>query len=238
MSYSRMKVLKHFFICITFLLSGCANQPTVYVYAKYLNDAQKKDIHNKLKSEKYQVKLNEFDFPTTITENTIIYSLLLREPEMIDKAIELAADAGLPVQRTQGLTEGNHWYTKNSIALFLFPERRDKQLGLFRQDLLNDYTGENCGKESTLSLKKDGSFKLLASSEGKPNSQAKEGKWLYRQYPFIELKINGAPYADYYFEIKQYKGRDEVSEIEFTKLILLNSGSLPEECSFLHGTRI
>jgi len=175
-------------------------QPTVYVYAKYLNDAQKKDIHNKLKSEKYQVKLNEFDFPTTITENTIIYSLLLREPEMIDKAIELAADAGLPVQRTQGLTEGNHWYTKNSIALFLFPERRDKQLGLFRQDLLNDYTGENCGKESTLSLKKDGSFKLVASSEGKPNSQAKEGKWLYRQYLFIELKINDAPYADYYFE--------------------------------------
>jgi hypothetical protein len=77
--------------------------------------------------------------------------------------------------------------------------------------LINDYKGENCGKESTLSLKKDGSFKLVTSSEGKPDSQAKEGKWLYRQYPFIELKINDAPYADYYFELTQYKGRDEAS---------------------------
>ena len=238
MSYSRMGVLKHSFIFITFFLSGCTNQPTVYVYAKYLNDNQKKEIQNKLKSEKYQVELNGFDFPTTITENTIIYSLLLREPEMINKAIESAADAGLPVHRTQGLTEGNHWYTKNSIALFLFPENRDRKHGLFRQDLINDYKGENCGKEFTLSLKKDGSFKLVVPSEDKPNRQSDEGKWMYRQYPFIELQKKESSYADYYFEITQYKGRDKVSEIEFIKLISLNSGSLPEECSFLHGVRI
>jgi hypothetical protein len=238
MSYSRMSVLKHSFIFITFLLSGCANQPTVYVYAKYLDDNQKKEIQNKLKSEKYQVELNEFDFPNTITENTIIYSLLLREPEMIDKAIELAADAGLPVQRTQGLTEGNHWYTKNSIALFLFPENRNSKHGLFRQDLINDYKGENCGKDFTLSLEKGGTFKLVVSSEDKPHRQLEAGKWMYRQYPFIELQKNESSYSDYYFEIKQYKGRDKVSEIAFIKLISLNSGSLSAECSFLHGVRI
>jgi hypothetical protein len=238
MPYARMRVLKYTSIFITFLLSGCANQPTVYIYAKYLDDHQKKEIQNKLKSEKYQVELNEFDFPTTITENTIIYSLLLREPEVIDKAIELAAEAGLLVKRTQGLTEGNHWYTKNSIALFLLPKNKDRKYGLFRQDLINDYKGENCGNEITLSLKKYGSFKLVAASDGESKRQLEEGKWNYRQHPFIELQKNESSYADYYFEITQYKGRDKVSEIEFIKLKLLNSGSLPEECSFLHGMRI
>ncbi|MFT7417120.1 MAG: hypothetical protein ACI9DS_002272 [Glaciecola sp.] len=238
MPYARIRGFKYTFIFITFLLSGCANQPTVYIYAKYLDDHQKKEIQNKLKSEKYQVELNEFDFPTTITENTIIYSLLLREPEVIDKAIELAAEAGLLVKRTQGLTEGNHWYTKNSIALFLLPKNKDRKYGLFRQDLINDYKGENCGNEITLSLKKYGSFKLVAASDGESKRQLEEGKWNYRQHPFIELQKNESSYADYYFEITQYKGRDKVSEIEFIKLKLLNSGSLPEECSFLHGMRI
>ncbi len=221
-----------------FLLSGCTIQPTVYVYGKYLNDNKKKEIQNKLKSENYHVELNEFNFPSTITENTIIYSLLLRQPEVIDKAVEVAADTGLPVGYIQGLTTGNHWYKKNSIALFLFPERMDSKHGLFRQDLINDYQGQNCGEEFFLSLKKDGSFMLEVLSEHPADRKLQKGNWLYRQYPYIELQANESAYADYYFEIRQYKGRDKVSEIEFIKLLSLNSGGLPEKCSFLHGVRI
>ena len=64
------------------------------------------------------------------------------------------------------------------------------------------------------------------------------GEWKYRQYPFLELRKKEAAYADYYFEIKRFRGADKVSEIDFVKLESLNTGSLPENCSFLNGTRI
>lgn len=69
------------------------------------------------------------------------------------------------------------------------------------------------------------------------NSQIVEGRWKYRQYPFIELQSDSANYAEYYFEIKRYTGVDKVSELEFTQLASLNDKALPDTCAFISGVR-
>ncbi len=235
-----MKYLNPLVIFFTLMLSGCSNNTTVYLYAKYLDDNQIEEVKNTFeRSEKYRVEINKFDFPTTITENTLLYSLLLREPQAIDMASDLSSSAGFPILRTQGLTEGNHWYTKNSIALFLFPKNKDNKLVFFQQDLVNEYKGQNCDTATSLKLNKNGLFNLaISSADNGSVNESVNGTWKYRQHPFLELKTKGATYSEYYFEIKQFRGTDKVSEIDYVELVSLNTGSLPEGCSFLVGTRI
>ncbi|WP_417359916.1 hypothetical protein [Gallaecimonas pentaromativorans] len=235
-----MKNINNLLIFIALLLSGCTSQPTVYVYAKYLNNNQREAIINTFeKSDKYHVEINDFDFPTDITENTLLYSLLIQKPESIDIVSSLSASAGFSIQQKQFFNVGNHWYTKDSIALFLFPKTIDNDIAFFKQDLINDYKAQNCGTATSLKLNKNGSFNLESLSQGGDNViESIDGIWKYRQYPYLELQKKGSPYADYYFEIRRSKGADKVSEIEFLELVSLNTSSLPEGCSFLIGTRI
>jgi len=235
-----MKALNHSLVLLVFLLSGCASKTTVYVYAKYLDTTQREEIRNVFdSSQKYRVQFNEFDFPASVTENTLLYSLILLEPETIDAAAALSTTAGFPIEYTQGLSQGNHWYTKNSMALFLLPKGKDNKLFFFRQDLVNEYKAQDCNETTSLHLHKDGSFTLKMTTKSTVSDRDMvTGEWKYRQYPFLELRKKEAAYADYYFEIKRFRGADKVSEIDFVELESLNTGSLPENCSFLIGTRI
>jgi len=233
-----MKILKHTLVFFVLLLSGCASKTTVHVYAKYLDSTQRDEISNAFdSSQRYRVQLNEFDFPASVTENTLLYSLILLEAEAIDIASYISATAGFTIQRIEGLSKGNHWYTKNSMALFLLPKNKDDKRMFFRQDLVNEYKAKDCGEATSLYLHKDGSFTLEMATKSTGTDMV-IGVWKYRQYPFLELKKKGATYADYYFEIKRFRDADKVSEIDFVELVSLNTGSLPENCSFLIGTRI
>lgn len=116
-------------VLLCFFLSACASKTTVYVYAKYLDTTQKEEIKNVFdSSQTFRVQFNEFDFPAIVTENTLLYSLILLEPETIDAAAALSTTTCFPIKYTQGLSQGNHWYTKNSMALFLLPEGKDNKL--------------------------------------------------------------------------------------------------------------
>lgn len=231
-----MKTLYLIFAFLLFNLSGCADQTTVHVYAKYLDSNQIEKVSNAFeKSTRYRVELNDFDFPTSVTQNTLLYSLLLLAPDDIDIALTISAEAGFPVQHIQGLKKGNHWYTNNAIALFLFPDNKDSGQIFFMQDLVNEYKGKGCIEASSLKLNKNGSFTLQTASS---SDGTVSGVWKYRQYPFLELQKEGNAYAEYYFEIKRFTGADKVSEIDFIELVSLNEGSLPKGCSFLIGTRV
>ena len=233
-----MKILNLTLVFLVLLLSACASKTTVHVYAKYLDSTQREEIRNAFdSSQRYRVKLNELDFPASVTENTLLYSLILFEPETIDIASNISATAGFTVQQIQGLSKGNHWYTKNSMALFLLPKSKDNKIIFFRQDLVNEYKAQNCSEATSLHLQKDGSFTLEMATKNTGNYMV-VGMWKYRQYPFLELQKKGAVHADYYFEIKRFRDADKVSEIDFVELMSLNTGSLPENCTFLIGTRI
>ena len=127
------------FLVFTFLVTGCANKPTVHVYGKYLDTPKLHSLTEKLKEQGLNVEANEFDFPTTVNSNTLLYSLLLRSPEVIDRTASIAELEGFPITNMQALTQGNHWYTKDSLALFLFPDGRKPKGTLLAQDLTNTY---------------------------------------------------------------------------------------------------
>jgi hypothetical protein len=231
-------MIKYTAVLIPLVCCGCASQPTLYIYAKYLDENQKQKIKDKLQVQNYHIEFNSYDFPTSITQSTMLYSLLLMDPEVIDKAEKSLSDLGFHIARSQGLTEGNHWYTKNSIGVFLYPSTKDSNGPLFRQDLINHYEGQNCGDALSLDLKSDGFYQLsLANTDGK-GTAVEEGRWRYRQYPYIELQKSHASYATDYFQIIQFVDSDKVSEIEFIKFLPLNSGHFSTGCAFLHGVRL
>ncbi|QJR80113.1 hypothetical protein CA267_004625 [Alteromonas pelagimontana] len=58
-------------IFLVLFLAGCASQPTVYLYGKYLSDEQKTALIQQLRSKEYKVKLNDFDFPTAINQKRL-----------------------------------------------------------------------------------------------------------------------------------------------------------------------
>ena len=61
-----MKLTVYLFAIVSILLAGCASKPTVYVYAKYLSESQKKEVKEAFEeSEQYQIILNDFDMPAT-----------------------------------------------------------------------------------------------------------------------------------------------------------------------------
>lgn len=236
-----MKKLYKLILLPVILLTGCSSPPTVYVYAKYLNENQKNVLSTQFKKEDYNVEFNRLDFPTTINENSMLYSLFLQEPELIARAKSIVENMGLPLESISALTSGNHWYTKNSVALFLFPNNKRALGAIFRQDLSQTYQAEKCGGEHTLRLNEDGTFRLIEKPLSEKSLFEKpkvtKGSWFYRQYPYLELQKQGANYSEYYFEISNFTKHDKVSEIEFVKLAYLNSSHFVEGCYFLHGTR-
>ena len=234
------------------LLPGCSSKPTVYVYAKYLDDSERNELTNNLTKEGLDVKSNEFDFPSTVTSNTVLYSLLLQEPDAIDKTSEVADNLGFPIHSVQMLTQGNHWYTKNSLALFLLPEGGRPDGTLLSQDLAHKYQADTCSENTLLTLNPNGTFELILSdnnsSAQKNNSNSSNsvlkrasGQWKLRQFPYLELQEDGANYANFYFEISQSKEIDQISEIHFINLTTINVNSttpLPLTCVFTYGERI
>ena len=234
------------------LLPGCSSKPTVYVYAKYLDDNERNELTNNLTKEGLDVKSNEFDFPSTVTSNTVLYSLLLQEPDAIDKTSEIADTLGFPIHSVQMLTQGNHWYTKNSLALFLLPEGGRPDGTLLSQDLAHQYQTDTCSENTVLTLNPNGTFELILGENNanaqKTNSNSSSstlmktsGQWKLRQFPYLELQENGASYANFYFEISQSKETDQISEIHFINLTTINVNSttpLPLTCVFSYGERI
>ena len=234
------------------LLPGCSSKPTVYVYAKYLNENERNELTKNLTKEGLDVKSNKFDFPSTITSNTVLYSLLLQEPDAIDKTSEVANIMGFPVSSVQMLTQGNHWYTKNSLALFLLPEGGRPDGTLLSQDLAHQYQTDSCSESTVLTLNPNGTFELIlgdnntSAKQNNSNSSSRafmktSGQWKLRQFPYLELQEYGASYANFYFEISQSKETDQISEIHFINLTTINVNSttpLPLTCVFTYGERI
>lgn len=222
--------------CVWFF-SGCALSPTVFVYGKYLTSEQSEALTEQLKSEEFDVEVNSFDFPTSLSETTLLYSLLLKDPENISQVERIALDNGFSVGRTQGMTEGNHWYTKNAIALFLLPEDSARTKGVFKQDLMQEFRTEQCDSQILISLHSDGSYEIAGKDASVMELSSQKGSWQYRQYPYVELKKAGHQYSNYYFEISVNDTQDQISQIRFITLTPLNHSDLPDGCVLTYGQR-
>ena len=226
-------------LAFIFVVSGCASHPTVYLYGKYLEPSKVQALSEQLTNQGLNVEVNDFDFPTSVSTNTLLYSLLLQSPEAIDNTTNIAENAGYSVNSIQSLTQGNHWYTKNSLALFVFPDGNRPSGTLLAQDLIHRYIAKGCGNGQRLTLHKDGAYTL--SLQTPTSLENAKGKWKFRQFPYLELQEPNSPYANYYFEISRVESEDKVSKLDLTHLHLLNANSanpLASECVFTYGVRI
>lgn len=220
-------------------IAGCTSKPTVHIYGKYIAPSQVQSLSESLSEKGLNVEVNDFEFPTTITSNTLLYSLLLQAPEAIDYATDAAQSSGLPINSVQPLSQGNHWYTKNSLAVFLFPDGKRPKGTLLAQDLVHSYVSKKCGDGQRLRLNKDGTYQLTLEID--KSIVSAQGHWKYRQFPYLELRELNSPYANYYFEISRELSEDQVSKLSLIHLQLLNANSanpLAPECVFTHGVRI
>ena len=234
--------LVSFVVCI---LAACVNKPTVYVYAKYLDDSQKQQIQDSLEPKNYVVEFNELDFPVDVQRTTIIYSLIQSDETLLDDASQLASELDMPIKDVQWHGKGNHWYRKNSIAMFLLPKDNPNGLVVF-QDLVGEYladTPETCAKEWSLRLLKSGRYEISTTGDdldtrslSADDNIVEYGNWKYRQYPYIELHKAGSGWANHYFEISQSVESDKISVIDIQQLTSMSSTFLGT-CQFRRGLR-
>ncbi|QJR80112.1 hypothetical protein CA267_004620 [Alteromonas pelagimontana] len=155
---------------------------------------------------------------------------------MINQVEQIAAEAGMSIHRAQAMTAGNHWYNKDSLAIFLLPDNPAGASDIFRQDLIHNFIGENCSGLS-LRLMENGNYDFVGKDSSLLGTGPLNGTWKYRQYPYLELKKQGSQYADHYFEISRFTDRDKVSEIVFIKLSPMNVDDFADNCVFLYGLR-
>ncbi|GGF64926.1 hypothetical protein GCM10011338_16600 [Alteromonas lipolytica] len=215
-------------VCCTALLA-CAHQPTVYLYAKYLTPQERESLEEALGNKEFAVQSNNFEFPTTIEQNTILYSLVLSKPALLTHIEQVTEANGFTISRQQAMTEGNHWYTKDSAALFLYSLEGAKK-GLRKADVARSYIASGCDTDITLTLQNDGSYQFLGTIADAFQKQHATGTWLFRQRPYVELRATGADYSSQYFEVSREYTRDQISALTFIRLTPLQSYLLDSDC--------
>lgn len=220
------------------LLAGCSAQPTVHIYGKYLKVDTVQQLEQQFVELGYQAEINQLDTPVSITENTILYSLMLEEQATLDNAVAALQQSGFEVNLLQPMVRGNHWYTKNSLALILFPTDSSTNNHFYQQDLVHQYQVSECKTPLRLQLNADFSYQLTGREWTQEELPLVRGSWHYRQYPYVELRPGNNTQWHMYFEISRSTTTDQISRIEMQKLSPLEPYKLISGCTFEVGERI
>lgn len=227
-----------FLLVMVIMLSACAGKPTVHLYSKYLSSENVAVLQKQFEEQGFEAQVNSLDTPVSITENTVLYSLMLKEADTLEKAVQVASESGFRVNLVQPMVKGNHWYTQNSLALILFPQEHGNHNHVFLQDLVHQYEVIRCEVPLTLLLKKDFSYLITGKQWTVEEKPLVTGNWLYRQYPYIELRGFGAEHSHMYFEISRSIEVDQISQLQMQTLTPLEPYELISGCSFEVGQRI
>ena len=233
-------MIKRDYLCVmvvfaVLLVTGCSSKPTVHLYAKYLSDTQVRELRQALTAEALTVEVNDHHVPTDINSNTLLYSLLLQQPETLSKVTAVATAQGFDTPQEQPLTQGNHWYTKNSVGLILFP--KDHQGEIFQADIVGSYEVFGCDTSIRLTLDSHGRFMLSGEGADDLDASLREGSWHYRQHPVIELRADLGPSAYSYFELSREQTRDQISALTYTYLVPLQARFLNDGCKLRTALR-
>lgn len=205
---------------------------TVHVNKSYLNESESKNIKNRLEEIGFNVEFNEHAYPDDISSTTILYSPFLKEVTAVDNIENLLLDLGYDINSINSLVASNHWYTKNTMGLYIVPKDVVPNDGKSIEDIAKQYKSVNCDTLAELNLQKNGTF--LYSQKGEVSVS---GRWSITQYPYIILE-KSKPYLDFYFEIKKSKKSDQISNMEITELQPINSSDLISDCKLTYAVRL
>lgn len=228
-----MKILA--IIVMAFVFTGCS-QTTVHLYARYLSEAEITQINQILTANNMQVKTNDLAFPASITQSSLTYSPVIDDPKAVNTVLESMQTLGWPIHHTSMLFVDNHWYKENSLALMLVPPDVDPQSKNSAQDIANQYTSENCGLGINIKLGKNGQYEILTTAEHQIDTDLTLGTWEITEFPYLALHSLDDNWP-MFFELKQYKTRDQIGEIQITELSPLSNYSFLGGCTFKFGLR-
>lgn len=219
------------------LVTGCSTRPDVHLYERYLSEEESTQITKKLNEVGFNVKTNKLRFPSNINHSTIVYSPLLNEASSLDLLSDTLNSLDVKIDSVKPLFSGNHWYTKNSLAVFIVPIESTLEDTIMYEDLTNAFSSKNCNAQMTLNLFDDGKYTLISEGSDKEDPLSSSGSWHYRQYPYLELRplIGESRYR--YYEISREIEQDQISKIEMLKLTALQSQQVADGCVFEFGTR-
>ena len=218
-------------------LGGCANPTAVHIYGKYFEGDSLQPIKETLQAAGYEVQINSLDVPASVTDNSILYSLTIQNDQAVSEISEIATQAGYKIVSQMPLTRSNHWYTKNSVALILFPDDASATSRFYPQDLIHSYQTAGCETPFELKLSSDGQYQLSGFDWPHEQQEYLQGTWHFRQYPYIELRPASGTQWHMYYEIEQATEQDNISQIAFLRLKPIEPYALLQGCFWENGLR-
>lgn len=219
-----------FITCL--LLCAACSTTTVHVNKLYLSDKQSNEVKTLLELQGLAVEFNELNFPKELYSTTILYSPFVKEEHAVDNIENTLHQLGYDVGDISALVASNHWYTKNTIGLYIVPDGVSPNSGKNIEDIAFEYRSEKCDKEIALTLEKNSVFTYKRSDDIKII-----GNWSITEYPYILLE-NKAPYVHQYFEISRSKRVDKISEIDIIALQPMSSSLIILDCKLTYGERL
>jgi len=229
-----MKLLN--IIILSIALVACSSTE-VHLYTRYLSEIEIKEISSKLEESNFKVVPNTLSFPENIYQSTMIYSPFIKGDKTLDTLIQSLNEVGWPIPSVEALVSGNHWYSKDSVGLFLLPEGVKQKDKIANQELANDYESRHCDTKVSIRLNKNNTYQLSFTNKISERTDHLKGAWKIRSYPYIELTSLNERWW-FYFEIEQKTELDEISKIEIIELKPVESYSFFPNCSFVSGVRV
>ncbi|REL31855.1 hypothetical protein [Thalassotalea euphylliae] len=254
---------------LAMVTAGCST-PTVHLYGRYLTEEQQTNVIQQLQSnlgdKSFNISVNQHQFPESINDTTIIYSPFISDPAIVHLLANELSNLDWQVTRTSALKEGNHWFQKNSIGVFLVPNRVNPHAGTLMRDMANLYRIEHnpsedapsehdhveyekgehgkseqpraarCETPLTLSLTLEGRYSFSEEVKTENYSYGTSGQWRMRAYPFIEMRPDTGG-RWLYFEAQQESRHDQISQLHVTKLTPIEDYANLAGCQFVYGQR-
>ena len=211
---------------------GCTST-TVLLNSRYLSEQQIVEVSNAMEAQGYQVETNQHYFPDDINHSSLVYSPLIQDPLAVDRITLILEQAGWPLQSTRPLLSGKHWYTKDTVGVYLLPEGVKPHNRQAERDLTNLYQARHCDTEAQMQFEENGQLTLRL-----PNTMERDirGSWQIKSYPIVEIHLNGRDWP-LYFSLERLIETDQVSEIEILELVPLDSYEGFRDCRFAFGLR-
>ena len=226
-------------LVLSVLLGGCSSTTTLHLYAKYLTAEQTQQIEQHLKQQGYEVKVNQHLFPTSVNQSSLVYSPMLKHAESLDVVADSLASIDWNVYSFSPLVASNHWYTKNSIGVFLVPPGVYPHARSEVANLAAVYQAEACEQPIHVTLNPDRTYEISGVTHDEVYDWEKTGTWRVTEYPFLELRSYGDPvYRSFYFTVKQSTEVDKVSAIDITRLMPVEPYNIFGQCHFAAGIRV
>ncbi|MCC2616904.1 hypothetical protein LJ739_11695 [Aestuariibacter halophilus] len=218
-------------LCLALLMGGCSSS-TVVLNARYLSPEMTQQVTQLLQDNGFDVDVNTHAFPQRISDSTLVYSLMLEQQGDVDKLLNLIAALGWSVPSVQPLMNGNHWYKKNTLGVYLVPEGRRIHRFETQAELAQTYQSKDCPSAFQLVLGNNGAFELF-----RENTVVAGGRWSFRAFPYIELTPQGDEWPDY-LHIQRQTIRDKISDVLVVTLAPVEAYPWLPACDFEYGERL